>query len=192
MLQLSLTALSPPLAKNYNCNDSKIAGVEVGIEWNTQSQRLSPALKRPVGSYGGEEVLERSQLQEAVFESAWNEPRDMCLTLWTDSIFFLQASECWVGWNRSQDKERRREEEHSHSGMKMCSFAVKIARRSEVVRVFLPLSELARVKLHDLRQLPVLSTKAVFYNANLLHSISFLADVNLLLDTVKSITGKTE
>lgn len=43
---------------------------------------------------GGEEVLERSQLQEAVFESAWNEPRDMCLTLWTDSIFFLQASEC--------------------------------------------------------------------------------------------------
>lgn len=129
MLQLSLTALSPPLAKNYNCNDSKIAGVEVGIEWNTQSQRLSPALKRPVGSYGGEEVLERSQLQEAVFESAWNEPRDMCLTLWTDSIFFLQASECWVGWNRSQDKERRREEEHSHSG-------VKIARRSEVVRGF--------------------------------------------------------
>lgn len=88
------------------------------------------------GLIRGGEVLERSQLQEAVFESAWNEPRDMCLTLWTDSIFFLQVSECWVGWNRSQDKERRREEEHSHSGMEMCSFAVKIARRSEVVRGF--------------------------------------------------------
>lgn len=97
-------------------------------------------------------------------------------------------------WDETDRKIKRGGEKKSIPtvGWKCVALLWRLLEEVKLCGVFLPLSELARVKLHDLRQLPVLSTKAVFYSANLLQSISFLADVNLLLDTVKSITGKTE